>query len=208
MADRHFEYYDPDMKDKLGSVEKPYTSPAEARFISSEHSAMNRGKYGPGPKYNPADKVVRVFENGGANCTVTSYTHSVESRHHTAPSVSIGTKKLIKSDEDKREYHPVDRLLRKSTPGYGFGSASRYGTGPFTHLDAGAKGARMEAQDKRHIESSPGPGAFKPNYDSITCHTPGTSLGGLSAGFHGTRQKKNFPGRAKTASPTPVAEKT
>eukprot|EP01063_Lacrimia_lanifica_P022765 TRINITY_DN30298_c0_g1_i1.p1 TRINITY_DN30298_c0_g1~~TRINITY_DN30298_c0_g1_i1.p1 ORF type:complete len:689 (+),score=238.61 TRINITY_DN30298_c0_g1_i1:105-2069(+) len=177
----------------FGTTEKPYTSPGEARFYSKQHNESMRGKTSPGPKYLPNES---------------SVLHATLSTQTSPPAVSIGRKYRVRETDDSRSYHPSDRLIQPTSPGFGFGTASRYQSGPYNAGAEGGQGGGRKEQDRaKNIESSPGPGAFKPNYASVDHHVSACSIGGLSASYSvegythvaGQAGKK----RAKTTSSPP-----
>ena len=198
--DRSFEGYDEEQRSKLGTADKPYTSPAEARYISKHHTSVLKGKYSPGPKYSPRDTLNRTVTSNGT--TVVRYNVAIESEKKTAPAFTIGTKMGSKSIYDSREYNPVEKLTMQSAPGYSFSSASRHGVGPCSQVEVSGKSTKGESQDKRLIESSPGPGAFKPNHSSVESHVPSVSLGGLSSSYN--TQQCAAVKRPRTTSPNPT----
>eukprot|EP01065_Artemidia_motanka_P015789 TRINITY_DN19511_c0_g1_i1.p1 TRINITY_DN19511_c0_g1~~TRINITY_DN19511_c0_g1_i1.p1 ORF type:complete len:751 (+),score=151.10 TRINITY_DN19511_c0_g1_i1:61-2253(+) len=176
-----------DVREKTGTAVKPYTTPGEARFISRKHAEANKGRCSPGPIYNPAHSVVKEkaavsphLQDGSLGQTSPQrVVQSVLSTHRTAPAVSIGGKAERLPPPDLRDSNPTDRLTRRSSPGFGFGTASRSGVGPCSQGPEASKADKKKEQ----IEVSPGPGSFTPNYTSVEQHTPGFSLGGLAEGY-------------------------
>ena len=201
LQDRQFDDLDDEQRSLLGTADKPYASPSEARYLSKEHSTILRGKYSPGPKYKPATKIDRTHVTA-SGAEVKRLGVSIESAHVTAPSVSMAGKPLPKTSFDDREYHPNERFVTPSAPGYGFGSASRYGGGPCSQNEASGKSGKGDSQDKRAFESSPGPGAFKPNHGAVESHVTSISFGGLASCYN--NQQATKARRPKTTTPPPT----
>ncbi|KAJ9454129.1 hypothetical protein DIPPA_12201 [Diplonema papillatum] len=202
ISDRHFSG---EAADSIGlEGGKLLRSPGEARFIGKAHVELNKGRYGPGPKYNVDGTVLKTFENMDANGTVTSTSttaYSVDSRHRTAPAVSIGGRYESKTDCDSRMYNPDHSLTRKALPCFSFGTANRSGIGSCgqkADIDTGSSRGVKSDQDKRSIDCSPGPGAFTPHYTAVVKHTPTPALGGLSRGSEADEPKRP-PKAPKTA---------
>eukprot|EP01062_Namystynia_karyoxenos_P000732 TRINITY_DN10272_c0_g1_i1.p1 TRINITY_DN10272_c0_g1~~TRINITY_DN10272_c0_g1_i1.p1 ORF type:complete len:808 (+),score=182.01 TRINITY_DN10272_c0_g1_i1:121-2424(+) len=181
-----------EIHDKIGTSAKPYTNPGEARFFGKEYALSNLGRYSPGPKYHPSYSVSAdahsvepsVLSGRSGDKDQSLVRREVLSGHRTSPAVSMGTRPRTKASADCRDQSPSHELTRRAAPSFGFGSAARSGVGACSQLlDAGKgdkDGVRKEVM--RHIEITPGPGSFTPDFASVEIHVGSVRIGGLTDG--------------------------
>jgi|EP00670_Eutreptiella_braarudii_P012993 hypothetical protein len=157
-SDREFEDIAIELKDKMGTIEKPYTAPWEARFYSPEMQKVSMlGKYSPGPKYNPSQDLVMKRTPAHA---MSGKWKSKETPKATKQQVDEERRKLKAKGPQKDVTAPNAPITR-------FGNSKR-GLLPGEE----SKGRQYAGKD------SPGP-VYRPNFESVSKKSPAPSLGGL-----------------------------
>jgi len=157
LSDRTYDDIAIELKEKLGTIEKPYTAPCEARYHSAALQAVQmRGKFSPGPKYNPSaasvTKRAPAFSFGGATARPRPTAEDPEDAPLPPP--------------HPPPHPPVPTVA--APPSARRGPALRFGTG--RRLLDDSRASQMVGRD------SPGP-AYHPT--PLTHRPPGRSLGGL-----------------------------
>eukprot|EP01012_Entosiphon_sulcatum_P011787 TRINITY_DN17294_c0_g1_i1.p1 TRINITY_DN17294_c0_g1~~TRINITY_DN17294_c0_g1_i1.p1 ORF type:complete len:634 (+),score=82.96 TRINITY_DN17294_c0_g1_i1:69-1970(+) len=155
-SDRQFE--DPqEIKEKLGTVAKPYTCPAEARYYSASLSKNHMlGKYSPGPKYAPDLSV--VLPNAPK--------HAIAGKWK-APDPPTPTKEEYEEERQKSKQAKKDPT-QKLAPAFKFATSKR-------GLLRGEDNKRLAVPGR----DSPGP-CYRPNFEAIDPKVKGgLPIGGL-----------------------------
>eukprot|EP00668_Euglena_longa_P043093 GGOE01057114.1.p1 GENE.GGOE01057114.1~~GGOE01057114.1.p1 ORF type:complete len:639 (+),score=162.00 GGOE01057114.1:82-1998(+) len=153
-SDRAYDDIAIELKEKLGTIDKPYTAPCEARFFSVElQREQMMGKCSPGPKYTPkfhlVDKRPPAHPLGGKWKT---------------KDVPKATKEEVEEELKKvKARHGGPDITEPNPPSIRFGTSKR-----------GADEARIRVVGK----DSPGP-VYCPNFEAVSRKTPAPSLGGL-----------------------------
>uniref|UniRef100_A0A7S1N3Y1 Uncharacterized protein n=1 Tax=Eutreptiella gymnastica TaxID=73025 RepID=A0A7S1N3Y1_9EUGL len=158
MSDRAFEDIAVELKEKHGTIEKPYTAPSEARFygaLMQKHSML--GKYSPGPKYMPDDTCVAKKVPA----------HAMAGRWK---STDVRPTKEEYDEERKRvkARGPQRDITAASAPKVKFGTSKR----------GLLKGEDKSSKTNAHGRDSPGP-VYRPNFEAVSKHKPSTYIGGL-----------------------------
>eukprot|EP00667_Euglena_gracilis_P006012 EG_transcript_6057 len=152
-SDRAYDDIAIELKEKLGTIDKPYTAPCEARFFSVElQKEQMLGKSSPGPKYNP--KFHLVDKRPPA--------HQLGAKWK-AKEAPKATKEEVEETLKRVKAKPGGDVTAPSPPSIKFGTSKR-----------GVEEARRAMPGK----DSPGP-VYCPNFEAVSKKTSAPSLGGL-----------------------------
>ena len=182
VSDREFgEHFSAAQKAQFGTAQKPYTCPAEARFVSLAHQkAGMAGKCSPGPcQYNAAEASLEVNSQRKKAVSVGIYKPVETKVLHPPPGKHDG--------EPPRLVEPHYDLVQKQQPTVSFTQAERWGGGNAVEKHQSAKKKKgAEADDaaskkrkKDADETTPGPGAYAVKTGLTEKNVHGGSFGGL-----------------------------
>eukprot|EP01006_Ploeotia_vitrea_P031653 TRINITY_DN63979_c0_g1_i1.p1 TRINITY_DN63979_c0_g1~~TRINITY_DN63979_c0_g1_i1.p1 ORF type:complete len:645 (+),score=89.38 TRINITY_DN63979_c0_g1_i1:57-1991(+) len=162
-SDRAFEDVSVEVKEKLGTVDKPYTAPSEARYISKElQKSGMMGKHSPGPKYRPKYNLVQKEPPA----------HTIQGKRKDK--FTVPTKEEYEEEKEKIKgtNGPPTNPREKKAPSFTISKSNR----GLLQDKAGEKGVPGRNTIGR---DSPGP-VYKPSFTAVDAKVKGgPCLGGL-----------------------------